>query len=167
MIRFDSLHPDVLEALGNSGWSAGRRVDTSQWVVPLEAEGYRVHPLALEVLAGLGGISVAPLNEAGPNFSNGDPFNFDPLAAGAGQRGMAVEVENILGGSYFPVGEWLSYSSVFVAAEGRVAATGMGWIWEMGATFEGALELAVLADRPLRCLYSDPGLDPWPATPSD
>ncbi|MEW1778052.1 SUKH-3 domain-containing protein [Streptomyces sp. NPDC086777] len=167
MIRFDSLHPDVLEALGNSGWSAQRRVDTAQWVVPLEAEGYRVHPLASEVLASLGGISVPPLNEVGPNFSNGDPFNFDPLAAGAGQRGMAVEAENILGGSYFPVGEWLSYSSVFVEAEGRVIATGMGWIWELGATFEEALELAILAERPLRCLYSDPGLDPWPAMPSD
>ncbi|MFG2146855.1 SUKH-3 domain-containing protein [Streptomyces sp. NPDC048696] len=162
MIRFELLRQDLLEALSASGWSAQRSVDTSQWVEPLESEGYRVHPLAEEVLATMGGLSIEPINRVGPNFTNDEPFNFDPLAAGSGQREMAMEVEGILGGSYFPLGEWLSYSSVFVESQGRVIATGMGWIWELGSTFEEALELTVCADRPLVCLHSDPGLDPWP-----
>lgn len=162
MIRFESLREDVLGALSVSGWSPQRRVDTSHWVKPLESEGYRIHPLAEEVLATMGGLTIEPISRIGPNFSNDEPFNFDPLAAGTGQRDMAMEVEGILGGVYFPIGEWLSYSSVFIEAEGRVVATGMGWIWELGVTFEGALELAVCADRPLICLHSDPGLDPWP-----
>ena len=166
VIRFESLGQDLLTALGESGWSPQRKVDIAQWVKPLEGEGYRIHPLAEEVLGTLGGLSVAPINESGPNFTNGDPFTFDPLAAGAGQRGMAIEVESVLGGSYFPIGEWLSYSSVFVEAGGRVVATGMGWIWELGPTFEEALALAVRADRPLVCLHSDPGLDPWPRADS-
>ncbi|WP_405660391.1 SUKH-3 domain-containing protein [Streptomyces sp. RK9] len=161
-IRSDALGRDLLGALVASGWSAERAVDPDRWVEPLEREGYRVHPLAEEVLAVVGGLSVEPVNRVGPNFSNDEPYNFDPLEAGAGQRDLAVEVEGVLGGDYFPIGEWLSHSSVFLEAGGRVVAAGMGWIWELGATFEESLELAVCAKRPLVCLYSDPGLDPWP-----
>ncbi|GGL01188.1 SUKH-3 domain-containing protein [Mangrovihabitans endophyticus] len=166
VIRFDLLNRDLLGALGAAGWSAGRAVDPAQWVVPLEREGYRAHSLAEEVLSALGGISIEPISRAGPNFANDEPYNFDPIAAGAGQYELALEIESVLGGSYFPIGEWLSYSSVFLESEGRVVATGMGWIWELGATFEDSLELAVCANRPLLCLYSDPGLDPWPPTES-
>ncbi|MER5217621.1 SUKH-3 domain-containing protein [Streptomyces sp. NPDC002838] len=162
MVRFESLRPDTLAALSVSGWRPHRCVSISHWIEPLADEGYRVHPLAEEVLATMGGLTIEPTNRVGPNFSNDEPFAFDPLAAGAGQRDMAVEVESVLGGTYFPIGEWLSYSSVFMESEGRVIATGLGWIWELGPTFEEALELAVFADRPLICLHSDPGLDPWP-----
>ncbi|MFD4117334.1 SUKH-3 domain-containing protein [Streptomyces niveus] len=162
-IRFDSLRQPLLEALAASGWSVRRAVDAGQWVKPLESEGYRAHPLAGEVLAALGGLSIDPINRVGPNFHNDEPFNLDPFAAGSGQRALAVEVETVLGGDYFPIGEWLSYSSVFLEAEGRVVAAGMGWIWELGPTFEESLELAVCANRPLVCLYSDPGVEPWPS----
>lgn len=162
VIRFDSLSKDLLGALVASGWSATRKVDAGQWVKPLEGEGYRTHPLAEEILAVVGGLSVEPVNRVGPNFSNDEPYNFDPFAAGSGQRDLAEEVESVLGGDYFPIGEWLSYSSVFVEAGGRVVAAGMGWIWELGPTFEDSLELAVCVNRPLVCLHSDPGLDPWP-----
>lgn len=105
---------------------------------------------------------IEPINQSGPNFSNDEPFNFDPISAGAGQRGLALEIEETLGGRYFPIGEWLSYSSVFVEVSGKVVAAGLGWIWGMGSTFEDALDLAICADHPLVCLHSDPGLDPWP-----
>ncbi len=162
MIRFDLLGQDLLGALEASEWSANRAVDLDRWVDPLEREGYRAHPLAREVLAALGGLSVDPINQAGPNFTHDEPYNFDPLAAGSGQREFAMEVEAVLGGHYFPIGEWLSCSSVFIESEGRVVAAGMGWIWELGSTFEESLELAICANRPLICLHSDPGLDPWP-----
>ncbi|MFK0249384.1 SUKH-3 domain-containing protein [Amycolatopsis azurea] len=162
VIRFDSLSKDLLRALALSGWSTGRKVDAGQWVKPLEDEGYRAHPLAEEILAAVGGLSIEPVNRVGPNFGNDEPYDFDPLAAGSGQRDLAEEVEGVLGGNYFPIGEWLSYSSVFVEAEGRVVAAGMGWIWELGSSFEHSLELAVCANRPLICLHSDLGLDPWP-----
>jgi hypothetical protein len=164
IIRFESLSQDLIGALVASGWNAERAVDAGQWVKPLEGEGYRVHPLAEEILATVGGLSIEPINRVGPNFTNDEPYNFDPFAAGSGQRALALEIEGVLGGKYFPIGEWLSYSSVFVEAEGRVVAAGMGWIWELGSTFEDSLELAVCASRRLICLHSDPGLDPWPAS---
>ncbi|WDZ82260.1 SUKH-3 domain-containing protein [Micromonospora cathayae] len=162
MIRFDSLSQDTLRALDAAGWGVNRAVDPKQWVEPLESEGYRVHPLATAVLSALGGLSVEPINRVGPNFANDEPYNFDPLAGGSGQRALALEVETVLGGQYFPIGEWLSYSSVFLEARGRVVAAGMGWFWEVGPSFEESLELAVCANRPLLCLYSDPGVAPWP-----
>ncbi|WP_419723315.1 SUKH-3 domain-containing protein [Streptosporangium roseum] len=161
------MHPDVLTAIKASGWAPGRRVDISQWVTSLASEGYHASPLAKEVLSSLGRLVVDPTNSNGLNFSNDEPLNFDPISAGSGQRELAQEVESILGGSYFPIGEWLSYSSVFLESGGRMVATGMGWIWELGATFEDGLELAVRAHRPLICLYSDPGLAPWPAPGPD
>ncbi|MFH8982963.1 SUKH-3 domain-containing protein [Streptomyces varsoviensis] len=162
LIRFDSLSQATLGALAVSGWNPERAVDAVQWVKPLEDEGYRIHPLAEEVIAKLGGLSVEPVNRVGFNFTNDEPYNFDPFAAGSGQRALAVEVERVLGGHYFPIGEWLSYSSVFVEEGGSVVAAGMGWIWDLGSTFEESLELAVCATRPLLCLHSDPGLDPGP-----
>ncbi|MEU4509479.1 SUKH-3 domain-containing protein [Nonomuraea wenchangensis] len=162
IIKFESMHPDVLTAVGASGWLPGRRVDVESWITLLEGEGYRVSSIAGEVLSALGGLVVEPTNSSGPNFSNDEPFVFDPISAGSGQLELAQEVEGILGGNYFPIGEWLSYSSVFIEDGGRMVAAGMGWIWELGKTFEEGLELAIRAHRPLICLYSDPGLDPWP-----
>ncbi|GLX99126.1 hypothetical protein Hesp01_70760 [Herbidospora sp. NBRC 101105] len=163
MICFDRLGEDVLGALVAAGWSPERKVDAGQWVRPLTGEGYRAHPLAEEILAAVGGLSIEPVNMVGPNFTNDEPYNFDPIAAGSGQRSLAAEVEGVLGGNFFPIGEWLSYSSVFVEAGGMVIATGMGWIWKLGSTFEESLELAVCANRPLLCLHSDPGRDPGPS----
>ncbi|MEV7427821.1 SUKH-3 domain-containing protein [Streptomyces sp. NPDC091212] len=162
MIRFDSLNPDLLQSLREAGWTPGRSVDTSPWLDLLQQEGYQPNSKAEEILSALGGLTIEPTKQSGPNFSNVEPFNFDPISTGAGQRGLASEVEEALGGHYFPIGEWLSYSSVFVNTDGEVVAAGLGWIWEMGSTFEEALELAICADRPLICLHSDPGLDPWP-----
>ncbi|MFH9083692.1 SUKH-3 domain-containing protein [Streptomyces sp. NPDC017673] len=68
--RFDSLGKHLLGALIAAGWSADRKVDVGQWVKPLEGEGYRAHPLAQETLASVGGLSIDPINQVGPNFGN-------------------------------------------------------------------------------------------------
>jgi hypothetical protein len=162
MIDFASLRPDLLHALRSAGWQPDRKVSVGPWLEALQREGYVPHREAEEILAALGGLEIEPVNRSGLHFSNDEPFKIDPIAAGSGHRDLALEIEKILGGTYFPIGEWLSYSSVFIEAGGRVVAAGLGWIWEMGRTFEGALELAVFADRPLLCLHTDPGLDPWP-----
>lgn len=162
MIQFDSLSPNLLQALHTAGWYSGRRVDPSYWLDSLRNEGYASNAHAEEILSALGGLVVQPTSLSGPNFSNDEPFNFDPISAGAGQQGLALEIEAVLGARVFPIGEWLSYSSVFVEAGGKVVAAGLGWIWGMGSTFEDALAMAICPDRPLVCLHSDPGLEPWP-----
>jgi hypothetical protein len=162
MIRFDSLRPDLLQDLRDAGWHSQRSVDAGPWLRSLQQEGYQLNSKAEEILVALGGLVIEPVNNSGPNFGNDEPFNFDPISAGVGQRALALEIEEALGGKCFPIGEWLSYSSVFVEVSGRVVAAGLGWIWGMGSTIEDALTLAVCADRPLVCLHSDSGLKPWP-----
>lgn len=162
MIDFASFHPDCLTALNAAGWYPERRVEVRPLIDSLTVEGYPRNPLAEEILGTLEGLTVEPINLTGPNFIN-EPFSFDPIAAGTGHRwDLAAEVEEVLGGKYFPLGEWLSNSSVFIEAGGRVVATGLGWIWEVGSSFEEALQMVVRADRPLVCLHADSGLDPWP-----
>lgn len=163
MILLERLSRYARRALDIAGWSAGRAVDAGRWVKSLEREGYRTHPLAVDVLSALDGLSIEPINRVGPNFANDEPYRFDPLAGGSGRIALAAEMEAVRGGHYFPVGEWLSHSSVFVESGGRVVAAGLGWFWELGSTFEESLELALCAKRPLLCVYADPGVAPWPS----
>ncbi|MDF5755917.1 SUKH-3 domain-containing protein [Spongiactinospora sp. TRM90649] len=160
MPEFGAMHADVRGALAAAGWRPGRRTDAAVWIDPLAVGGHPVSPLAREVLAALGGLVIEPVG--GGRFVNPEPFNVDPLSAGSSGRKMGEELETLLGGSFCPVGEWLSYSTVFLEAGGRMVACGLGWIWELGATFEEGLELAVRAHRPLVCLHADAGLGPWP-----
>ncbi|WP_290054213.1 hypothetical protein, partial [Amycolatopsis solani] len=86
-------------------------------------------------------------------------------AAGSGHHELARELVAELGGEWYPLGEWLSSSSVFVEASGRVVATGLGWIWELGESVGEAVVFALTAHRPLKCLrVVAPGARPWPPT---
>jgi len=110
-----------------------------------------------------GGLSVAPVNEVGPNFVNGEPLTFDPIDVGSGQYVMAEELHDNLGGNWYPLGEWMSSASVLVDDHGWTVATGLGWVWELGKTVEEAIDLALLANRPLVCLkVLNAGSKPWP-----
>jgi hypothetical protein len=147
MIDLTEVHPQVAKALREAGWYPGRRAEVEKWA-PLTDEGYVFHVMAREILTSLDDLTIVPLNEHGPNFFNGDPFVVDPFH-GSGSREIAVDVEEILGGEYFPLGSWMSRATVFVDQSGRVAAAGVGPIWDLGATFEEALELIVRSQRPL------------------
>ncbi|MET9261289.1 SUKH-3 domain-containing protein [Amycolatopsis sp. NPDC004079] len=156
--------PEVLEELRASGWTPSRDVDISSWVTALAPEGYRVSGVAAEALRSFGGLMLGPINVEGPNFSNDEPLNVDPVLAGFGHFALAEELSRELGDVWYPLGEWLSSSSVFVGESGHVVATGLGWIWELGESVEEAVEFALRAHRPLRCLrVLTPGGEPWPS----
>ncbi|MEV6830351.1 SUKH-3 domain-containing protein [Amycolatopsis sp. NPDC051102] len=158
------VFPDpVLRALQRAGWRPDRRVDTSAWEAELAAEGYRLRPAAAVALRSFGGLTLPLLNRSGPNFANDEPLTVDPIAAGAGHHELARELASELGGNWYPLGEWLSSSSVFVEDSGRVVATGLGWLWELGESVSAAVVFAMTAHRPLTCLrVLAPGASPWP-----
>lgn len=158
----EDFSDDLIAALKTWGWTPGRKVDVGPWVEYLAFEGYKIHPLARDFLEAFGGLSLHPVKVDGPNFENYEPLTIDPMVCGSGHRYMAAEVEDVLGGSFYPIGEWLSYSNTFIGDDGRIVSTGMGWIWGLGDNLADSLELAIFTNRPLQCLYSDPGLDPWP-----
>jgi hypothetical protein len=70
-----------------------------------------------------------------------------------------------VGGDYYPVGWWLSYSHVFVNRAGLMVANASGLVWELGPTPVAGLEMAVRAHRPLICLHSRPDQRAWPTAP--
>lgn len=153
----------VREKLERAGWTPGRSVSVDGWFTELGAQGYRLSAIAEEVLRAFGGLSFEPINATGSNFANDEPLTFDPIAAGSGHRELALELEAELGGNWYPLGEWLSYSSVFIEDGGWVVATGLGWVWELGRSIEDAIEFSLTANRPLKCLkVLTPGADPWP-----
>jgi hypothetical protein len=154
-----------LNAIRAAGWDENRNLDISDWVDLLAAQGYEINEPARRVLGAFGGLLVIPVNEVGPNFENGEPLNFDPIDAGFGHHLLAEELHDALSGNWYPIGEWLSFSSVFVNDAGWTVATGLGWIWELGRTVEEAIDLALLAHLPLVCLkVLAPGAEPWPPT---
>lgn len=160
------LTEPVIGALKSAGWTPGRNWDISAWVEELGSQGYKISDVAEAALKSYGNLELGPLNTNGPNFSNDDPFLFDPILAGSGHYPLARELGKELGGSWYPLGEWISNASVFVNRSGWVVATGLGWIWELGSSVEDALDFALRAHRPLICLkVLDPGGKPWPPQP--
>ena len=115
------------------------------------------------MLQAFGSLSIPPANLEGPNFSNDEPLTFDPILVGSGHYEAAAELSRELGGNWYPIGEWLGYSSVFTDVDGHMVATGLGWIWELGRTAEEAIDQAIFARRSLVCLKTlTPGASAWP-----
>ncbi|WP_412775467.1 SUKH-3 domain-containing protein [Streptomyces mirabilis] len=102
MIRFDSLDPDLLQALRDASWHSQRRVDASPWLDSLQQEGYQPNSKAEEILVALGGLVIEPVNKSGPNFSNDEPFNFDPISAGLASGPWHWRLRKLWGGAIFP-----------------------------------------------------------------
>ena len=159
--------PQVVEELEAAGWSHDRAFNISAWAEELRPQGYHLTKVVTAALRRYGGLELNPINTDGPNFSNDEPLNVDPILAGSGHYALAEELESELGGTWYPFGEWLSSSSVFVNENGWTVATGMGWIWEVGSSVEDAIEFALMAHHPLRCLrVLAPGAKPWPPEPA-
>jgi len=168
MAEASKFTPAVLAALEKAGWSVGRSIDISAWVAELAEQGYRISEVAQQALASYGGLSFGPVVVDGPNFSNDEPLTVDPILAGSGHRALAEELEREVGGNWYPFGEWLSYSSVFIRDDGWMVATGMGWIWELGSSVDDSIEFAVMASHDLKCLkVLTPGGKPWPPPSRD
>ncbi|MFV2198609.1 SUKH-3 domain-containing protein [Nocardiopsis sp. LOL_012] len=160
---FARLSSDVMKAMEDAGWYPGRIFgDADPWYCELRSRGYPENRVALDLIRSFGGLSFGPVENSDAHFGNYEPFNVDPLAADSMGFSFFEEMSGLVGESCFPVGEWLSYSSVFLTASGRMMAGGLGYIWLLGDTPEEGIQQAVMADRDLVCIHSDEGLSPWP-----
>src|SRR4029450_4232282 len=106
----------VLQELKAAGWAPDRTMDISAWVEELGPQGYNLSDAAAQSLRSFGGLELGPINTEGPNFSNDEPLNVDPILAGSGHFALAEELSRELGDAWYPFGEWLSSSSVFIGA---------------------------------------------------
>ncbi|WP_170313775.1 SUKH-3 domain-containing protein [Streptomyces filamentosus] len=156
------LCPETVTALRLAGWTPERRLDVTPEIRSLETQGYVPSAVATSFLEEFRGLKVGPAREDGPNFINGEPFFVDPVGAGSRHRDESLEIGSVLGGSWFPLGWWLSHSHVFMRQDGAVVAYADGLIWDLRSTPGEALDLMVSANRPLVCLHASHGMKPWP-----
>jgi hypothetical protein len=117
-IDYGKFSGEVRAELARAGWRPERGVPVDDWVSHLAGQGYQLSAVAERMLRVFGGLSLGPLNKSGPNFTNDEPLIFDPVSAGSGHHSLAVELAGALGGNWYPLGEWLSSSSVFVEDAG-------------------------------------------------
>jgi hypothetical protein len=156
------LNPATVSALRLAGWFPERHLDVSSDIHSLEAQGYIPSPLATEFLESFQRLKIGPAREDGPNFINGEPFFVDAVGVGGRHQDESSAIESVMGGSWFPIGWWLSYSHVFMRQDGALAAYANGLIWSIGSTPCEGLDLMVSADRPLICVHAPEGMKPWP-----
>lgn len=156
------LNPTTVSALRQAGWYPERRIEVSADIRTLEMQGYIPSPAATAFLESFRGLRIGPAREEGPNFVNGEPFFVDALGAGGRHLDESLAIGSAIGGSWFPVGWWLSYSHVFMRGDGVLAAYANGLIWSIGRTPSEGLDLMVSADRPLVCVHAPAGQKRWP-----
>ncbi|MFD5823975.1 SUKH-3 domain-containing protein [Lentzea sp. NPDC060358] len=159
---FSRLNPTTVSALRVAGWYPGRYVYVSSNINCLEAQGCTPSSAALCFLESFCGLKVGPAREDGPNFFNGEPFFVDAAGVGGRHQDESLAIGSAIGGVWFPIGWWLSYSHVFMREDGAMSAFANGLIWSVGNTPHEGLDLMVSADRPLICVHAPKGMKPWP-----
>jgi hypothetical protein len=94
--------PDVQEILEASGWTPGRRVDTTAWRSRFESVGLVMHAAAETFLQEFGGLVV---DISGPGISCArEPFEIDPELAWA-EEDLFAHWSDFLGRRLYPLGE--------------------------------------------------------------
>jgi hypothetical protein len=132
-------------ALTSAGWTPGRRVPLDKWLEPLIAERYAPTPVALELLANLGGL-VIHLPAAPPRNPYSHDLVFDPIHYGSGERDRVEEWEAALGVGLFPLGHVTQAYPLWVAGSGAVYYGFEFGLYSLGGSFAEALDRLLAAD---------------------
>lgn len=103
-----NANPATFSALRQAGWYPGRHLDVSSDIQSLEAQGYIPSPLATAFLESFRGLKIGPAREEGPDFIDGEPFFVDAVGAGGRHQDESSAIGSALGGSWIPLGWWLS-----------------------------------------------------------
>ncbi|MER5583670.1 SUKH-3 domain-containing protein [Streptomyces asoensis] len=141
-----SWSPRVEAVLKASGWTPGRRVDTSRWRSLFESVGLSMHDAAQAFLQKFGGLTV---NVSGPGISCArTPFELDPELAW-GEEDRFAQWGEAIGRRLYPLGE-LDHGRFFLGIdEGGVVHLVETWVAGFGP-MPHAMENLVLGVAPRR-----------------
>lgn len=140
------MNKTARDALILAGWHEGRSVDAGQWIGPLESEGFIINDRAREVLSEFGGLTINPL----VNGKGGSLF-LDPYDAASGLSDQARLISEEYGEIFTPIGMWGEQYITYIGTADRVLTFGPGLDWELGTSFEDAVNNVAdgRADLPL------------------
>jgi SUKH-3 immunity protein len=146
----ESLPAEAREALITSGWSPDRQVPVERWHDVLGPEGFVLSPLVADLIGSLGGLEITPAVMEG-DFLNA-PILFEPELAGSGSFDVALELKDMFDQDFYPVAEWITSSCVYAGSRGKVVDHHDVELLDVADSFEDALRVMLLADRPLTVL---------------
>lgn len=130
------------KALRAAGWFEGRRFDTYAWTTVLRSAGYVLNHCAPRLWEAFGGLRIV----SSPARSPASSLYVDPVDACIDSRDESVRLSERLGENFSPLGMWSIQHRTYVGASGRVIAVGPGVMWDLGATFDEALDYVVNGD---------------------
>lgn len=148
----EALQCDLVEgSLRDAGWTPEYRANTDAWAADLAADGYDVHPMALEILAAIGGLMIVP--RPLPHLGvGGGPLEMEPMLAAAGEYPRIALREERLGTTLCPIGEWDSECILLAARDGRIFAETTFAVWYVGDSISSALKWIIAAKGELKRL---------------
>jgi hypothetical protein len=141
------VEPVLRDALTAAGWYEGRSVDIQNWLRLLEAEGFIMHDGARAALTEFGGLRIKPVVK-----NVGGSLRFDPYDAASGLADVAATLASDYREIYSPIGMWSAQYVSYLGESGRVLAMGPGWDWELGNSFESALEFVARGRQDVTCV---------------
>ncbi|APA97229.1 SUKH-3 domain-containing protein [Nocardia seriolae] len=95
-MRFFWPNPITAQTLTAAGWTPSRRVDITDWIDRLEAEGFHVSPRAAAILESFGNLAIHPPERPAALWP-AEPIFFDPIDVANGMYDRYADFESTLG----------------------------------------------------------------------
>lgn len=105
----------------------------------LEAAGFYIGDEALDIWRELGGLRIRSAAHRDPPAS----LYIDPVDACIDALDESLLLGERYGTRFSPLGMWASQFRSYLGANGLVIAVALKSLWELGETFQGALEFTV------------------------
>ncbi|MGV9668196.1 SUKH-3 domain-containing protein [Nocardia niigatensis] len=146
-MRFYWPNPITSQALTAAGWSPRRRVDITEWIDRLEAEGFHVSRPAASILESFGNLALRPPDLAGALWPS-DPIFFDPIDVANGMYDRYADFESALGHRMTPLAANATGTTFLLMLDnGTVVSDGIHALHLLAPTFPQALDLILRRHR--------------------
>ncbi|MGW4249068.1 SUKH-3 domain-containing protein [Nocardia sp. NPDC004722] len=146
-MRFFWPNPLTAQAVTAAGWTPTRRIDITDWIDRLDAEGFHIAPPAVTVLESYGNLAIHPPELPGALWP-ADPLHFDPIDVAHGMYDRYADFESALGHRMTPLAANSTGTTfLLILDDGRVVSDGVLALHLLGPTFPQALDLIIRRHR--------------------
>ncbi|WP_182434987.1 SUKH-3 domain-containing protein [Nocardia seriolae] len=146
-MRFFWPNPITAQTLTAAGWTPSRRVDITDWIDRLEAEGFHVSPRAAAILESFGNLAIHPPERPAALWP-AEPIFFDPIDVANGMYDRYADFESTLGHHMTPLAANASGTTFLrILDDGRIVSDGILALHHLAPTFPQALDLLIRRHR--------------------
>ncbi len=146
--------PEVLTALQECGWRAGRKTDTARWISDLAKYGVVAQPAGVQVMEEFGGLEISPRKSSEDTHLMGRIL-FDPLKGLEPDR--VLDWSDVLGIKLTPVGFIYPDTTLLISEKGEVFGEWSGVLHWYGVDIDDALEHTLVFATRVPKLFAEHG----------